>query len=224
MKRIIRLTESQLISMVNNVIKEINTENSYINNQDTEQYQTKNTNVFGNSPHSNFIEYGIQFMGSRTKGMYQAVFMKTMPDEFYSFVNQFDDEIKSEIFDSLSKIYIESSGEYNRIHFREGIHPYLKGIGLGYIIYEAFIKYLGFASSSESATSDARKIWEKLLNDPDFHGIVCGDEKQGGVLIFDKSYNENVEGIAKKFLSERCKQNAKIDDSLIKMYPNLNNI
>ena len=223
MKRIIKLTESQLINFVNNIIKEINTEKSYINNQDTEQYQTKNKNVFGNSPNSNFIDYGIQFMPSG-KGMYQVMFFKTMPDEFYSFVDQFDDDVKNEIFDSLGRIYIEASGEFNRIHFREGVHPYLKGLGLGYIIYEAFIKYLGFASSSESATSDARKVWKKLLNDPDFHGIVCGDEKQGGVLIFDKSYTKNVEGLAKKFLSERCGQNANIDDSLIKMYPNLNNI
>jgi hypothetical protein len=96
MKRIIKLTESQLINFVNNVIKEINIEKSYINNQDTEQYQTKNKNVFGNSPNSNFIDYGIQFMPSG-KGMYQVMFFKTMPDEFYSFVDQFDDDVKNEI-------------------------------------------------------------------------------------------------------------------------------
>jgi hypothetical protein len=223
MKKIIKLTESQLVKLVNNVIKEINTENTYINNfKGSEKYKTKNVNVFGGSPTSEFIDYGIQFMPSG-KGMYQVLFFKQMPDEFYSYVDQFEDDIKNEVLESLNKIYIDASGDFNRIHFREGVHPYLKGIGLGYIIYESFIKYLGYGSSSESATSDARKIWKKLLNDPDFHGIVCGDENQGGVLIFDKSYNKDVETIAKNFLSNKCGGGANIDDSLIKLYPNLNN-
>jgi len=221
MKKIIRLTESDLKRIVKRVIKEIDTENSYINNnKDENQYKNKNINVFNSSPTSQFIDYGIQFMESG-KGMYQVLFMNQMPDEFYNFIEQYDNDIKSEIFDSLNRIYIESSGDFNRIHFREGIHPYLKGIGLGYIIYEAFIKYLGFASSSESATSDSRKIWKKLLNDPDFHGIVCGDNNKGDVLIFDKTYDGDVLNISKKFLSNKCSGDANIDDSLINMYPDI---
>jgi hypothetical protein len=212
MGRVIRLTESELVKLVGKVIKEIDTENTYIGNY-KDEYQHKNKNVFNSSPTSEFIDYGIQFMESG-KGIYQVLFINRLPDDFYNFIEQFDDDIKNEIFDSLGRIYIESSGDFNRIHFREGIHPYLKGIGLGYIIYEAFIKYLGFASSSESATSDARKIWKKLLNDPDFHGIVCGDENQGGVLIFSKTYNGDVINIAKNFLSNKCMGDANIDYSL----------
>jgi hypothetical protein len=221
MKKVIRLTESDLVRIVKRVINEIDIENSYINNyKDENQYKNKNINVFNNSTTSEFIDYGIQFMESG-KGMYQVLFMNKMPDEFYNFIEKNNDDVKSEIFDSLNRIYIESSGAFNRIHFREGIHPYLKGIGFGYIIYEAFIKYLGFASSSESATSDARKIWKKLLNDPDFHGIVCGDNNKGEVLIFSKTYNGDVLNISKNFLSNKCMGDANIDDSLMNMFPDI---
>ena len=221
MKKIIRLTESDLVILVKNMIKEINTENSYIDNyKNADSYKTKNTNFFDKSPYSEFTDYGIEFIDSGRKGLYQVLLFKGLIAKFYSFFAQFDDEIKKEIIESLGRVYIEASGEFNRIHFREGIHPYLKGIGLGYIIYEAFIKYLGFASSSESATPDSRKIWKKLLNDPDFHGIVCGDETQGKVLIFDKQYNKDVQNIANEFISG-CRGNVNIDDSLSKIYPNI---
>jgi hypothetical protein len=218
--KIIKLKESQLINLVNKIINELDTTNSYINKHE-DPTNIKKTNIFANSPKSEFIDYGIQFL-EVWKNYYEALFLNPLPDEFYDYISKFDDEIQKEIKESIRTIYIEASGEFNRIHFREGIHPYLKGIGFGYIIYEAFVKFLGYASSSENATSDSRKIWKKLLNDPDFHGIVCGDENRGNVLIFDKNFNGDIPNIAKQFLHQHCKSNPKIDNSLLDLNPKLN--
>jgi len=62
--------------------------------------------------------------------------------------------------------------KYNRTHFGGGIPNEFLGIGLGYIIYEEFIKHLGYASSKDNASSSAKKVWSKIATDPDFYSIV----------------------------------------------------
>jgi hypothetical protein len=152
------------------------------------------------------------------KGYYQAVPFVSFPDEFYNYITSLGNDLESEIMDHLvSRVYIEASGDFNRIHFREGIHPELQGTGLGYLIYQDFIKFLGFASSSDSATKDSKKVWQKLLNDPDFYGVFCEGDN---VLIVSKNWNGDTSSLFKTFISKKCGGNVlKINDSLLSDYP-----
>jgi hypothetical protein len=80
---------------------------------------------------------------------------------------------ESSIDTLLNNININTEGHpTNRIHFPSGIPVSLRGSGLGYIIYEAFIKYLGWGSSQPNASSLAQVIWSKLVEDPDFYSFV----------------------------------------------------
>ena len=73
----------------------------------------------------------------------------------------------------LNNININTEGHpTNRIHFPSGVPHSLRGSGLGYIIYESFIKYLGWGSSQPNASSLAQVIWSKLVEDPDFYSFV----------------------------------------------------
>jgi hypothetical protein len=135
------------------------------------------------------------------KGYYQVVPFVSFPDEFYNYISSLGNDLESEIMDHLvSRVYIEASGDFNRIHFREGIHPELQGTGLGYLIYQDFIKFLGFASSSDSATKDSKKVWQKLLNDPDFYGVFCEGDN---VLIVSKNWNGDTSSLFKTFISKK---------------------
>jgi hypothetical protein len=69
------------------------------------------------------------------------------------------------------RIECEPVEKFHRTHFYPGLPEEMRGLGLGYIVYEAFIKYLGFASSKGDATNEASRIWQKLASDPDFYGI-----------------------------------------------------
>jgi hypothetical protein len=152
------------------------------------------------------------------KGYYHVVPFVSFPDEFYNYISSLGNDLESEIMDHLvSRVYIEASGDFNRIHFREGIHPELQGTGLGYLIYQDFIKFLGFASSSDSATKDSKKVWQKLLNDPDFYGVFCEGDN---VLIVSKNWNGDTSSLFKTFISKKCGGNVlKINDSLLSDYP-----
>jgi len=118
----------------------------------------------------------------------------------------------SQIFDMFGSIYIYSEGESNRIHFTQmgefnhmsGIPSELRGIGLGYLIYEEFIQFLGFASSSSHASPEAINIWKKLYKDPEFYGVVISidNNKKGGILLFHQDHNGD-EDITVKFIKRR---------------------
>ena len=152
------------------------------------------------------------------KGYYQVVPFVSFPNEFYDYVSSLGEDLESEIMDHLvSRMYIEASGDFNRIHFREGIHPELQGTGLGYLIYQDFIKFLGFASSSDSATKESKRVWQKLLNDPDFYGVLCEGDN---VLIVSKDWNGDTSSLFKTFISKKCEGKVlKISDSLLSDYP-----
>jgi len=152
------------------------------------------------------------------KDYYQVVPFVRFPDEFYNYVSSLGEDLESEIMDQLvSRTYIEASGDFNRIHFREGIHPELQGTGLGYLIYQDFIKFLGFASNSDSATKESKRVWQKLLNDPDFYGVFCEGDN---VLIVSKNWNGDTSSLFKTFISKKCGGNVlKISDSLLSDYP-----
>ena len=80
---------------------------------------------------------------------------------------------ESSIDTLLNNININTEGHpTNRIHFPSGIPSSLRGSGLGYIIYESFIKYLRWGSSQPNASSLAQVVWSKLAEDPDFYSFV----------------------------------------------------
>jgi len=100
-----------------------------------------------------------------------------MPPGYEHLYKVFNPDLDKIDFNKLSNIRIEigtsrDDKKYNRIHFSDGIPDDFKQIGMGYIIYEEFIKHLGFASSKMDASSDAKATWSKIANDPDFLSMV----------------------------------------------------
>ena len=76
---------------------------------------------------------------------------------------------------------------------------------------------MGFASSSDSATKDSKRVWQKLLNDPDFYGVFCEGDN---VLIVSKNWNGDTSSLFKTFIQKKCGGNVlKINDSLLTDYP-----
>jgi hypothetical protein len=78
----------------------------------------------------------------------------------------------------------------HRYHMYGGLPDILKGIGLGYKIYKAFIKRVGYICSNSQSSGSAQNIYNKLLKDPDYYSIVDkGSRKtRARVMIIDKNY------------------------------------
>ena len=203
MSRIIRLTESDLTRIVRRVINENKRENIFSSEQTSSS----------NNPTFTFSEV--------SKGYYQVMTFKTLPSEFYDYVRSLGDDLKSEVMDHfVDRMYIEASGEFNRIHFREGVHPQLQGIGLGYIIYQDFIKFLGYASSSDSATNESKNVWSKIMNDPDFYGVVCEGHN---VMAISKDWSGDVVSLVKSFIRKNGRNKVLfLNNDLLNDYPDLN--
>jgi hypothetical protein len=127
----------------------------------------------------------------------------------------------------LSKIIITSEGlPKNRIHFSDGIPEELRGYGLGYLIYKSFIKFLGWASSTPSATPQARNIWEKIANDNEFYSIYFeGYFDPMIVSITRNKFDENkiiriiLDIVTRDFSNKNPK--IKFDDDLLEDYPDI---
>lgn len=82
-------------------------------------------------------------------------------------------------FRSLKTQIVCEPNRANRIHFPMGVSEEFRGIGLGYVIYEAFIRYLGYASSSGDATQLAQNVWSKVAGDPDFYTVISRTGRSG---------------------------------------------
>ena len=203
MSKIIRLTERDLSRIVRRVINENKRENIFSSEQTSSS----------NNPTFTFSEVA--------KGYYQVMTFKTLPSEFYDYVQSLGDDLKSEVMDHfIGRMYIEASGEFNRIHFREGVHPQLQGIGLGYIIYQDFIKFLGYASSSDSATNESKNVWSKIMNDPDFYGVVCEGHN---VMAISKDWSGDVVTLVKSFIRNNGQNKVLyLNNDLLNDYPDLN--
>lgn len=65
----------------------------------------------------------------------------------------------------------------NRFH-TQGLDNNLKGIGLGYKIYKALLKHVGYMVSDEQSTTGARNIYYHLLKDDDVYYIIDKDAEQ----------------------------------------------
>lgn len=141
-----------------------------------------------------------------------------------------------DLFNNHNVIIKTESGETNRIHFPEGIPDEFKGTGLGYIIYEAFIRYLGFGSSKPDATAMAKQIWKKIASDPDFYIVYFNSENYKGVMAIDKAISkekmpDKIVTNFIKYYSEKVLKydkdkevNIDIDKELLKKFPKLNEL
>ena len=109
--------------------------------------------------------------------------------------------IEASIEDSLNNININTEGHpTNRIHFPSGVPRSLRGSGIGYIIYESFIKYLGWGSSQPNASSLAQVIWSKLAEDPDFYSFVIEMNNDTSVFTISKKSDLKPDNIVNSIL------------------------
>ena len=93
-----------------------------------------------------------------------------------------------DIEDLLNDIHIKTEGlPTNRIHFAGGVGLSLEGTGLGYLIYQQFIKYLGYGSSKQNASDKAQVVWSKLVKDPDFYSFVVHQDGDNYVYVISKT-------------------------------------
>ena len=136
--------------------------------------------------------------------------------------------------------------KYNRIHFPKGISKDLLGTGLGYIIYEEFIKFFGFACSDNDASLSAQKIWTKLVEDPDFYYIIkqskfvdkytlsriMGNDfdffkATDGVFVVSKNKVDESASIIKDYIEEALDDKDIVrliaSDELVKKFPEIKN-
>lgn len=162
--------------------------------------------VFGDAPTTSGVDYGLKYKGSgdyefdsQLSYNWRVIF----PNDFYKYFvpkgeniaewNKDNEDIVKELMDNLNNIQIRSAGGLNRTHFPGGIPNDLKGLGLGYIIYEGLVRYLGYASSRPDASNSAQKVWSQIAKDPDFEGIVSNNM----ILVFRKDFEHKKVILAK---------------------------
>ena len=163
--------------------------------------------VFKDSPTTSGVDYGLKYEGEDYEfDLNSDIFYEwnvIFPDDFYKhFVPKGENleewkkdnkDIVKELMDNLNSIRIKAEGGLNRTHFPGGIPNDLKGLGLGYIIYEGLVRYLGYASSRPDASNAAQKVWSQIAEDPDFVGIVSNNM----ILVFRKDFEHKGEVLAK---------------------------
>ena len=152
---------------------------------------------------------------------------KDVPMNADKYVNTISGPIAMEysIEASLNNININTEGHpTNRIHFPSGVPRSLRGSGIGYIIYESFIKYLGWGSSQPNASSLAQVIWSKLAEDPDFYSFVIEMNNDTSVFTISKKSDLKPDNIVNSILYHfKGGGNVKLTlgDDLKNDYPNL---
>jgi len=152
---------------------------------------------------------------------------KDVPMNADKYVNTLSGPIAMEysIEDSLNNININTEGHpTNRIHFPSGVPRSLRGSGLGYIIYESFIKYLGWGSSQPNASSLAQVIWSKLAEDPDFYSFVIEINNDTYVYAISKKSDikpDNIVNSILQYYTGGGNVNLILGDDLKNDYPNL---
>ena len=164
--------------------------------------------VFKDAPTTSGVDYGLKYEGSGDyefdlNNQHTYSWNVIFPDDFYKhFVpkgenleewKKDNENIVVELMDNLNDIRIKAEGGLNRTHFPGGIPNDLKGLGLGYIIYEGLVRYLGYASSRPDASNAAQKVWSQIAKDPDFEGIVSNNM----ILVFRKDFEHKVEVLGK---------------------------
>jgi hypothetical protein len=163
--------------------------------------------VFKDAPTTSGVDYGLKYEGEDYEfDLNSDIFYEwnvIFPDDFYKhFVPKGENpeewkkdnkDIVKELMNNLNSIRIKAEGGLNRTHFPGGIPNDLKGLGLGYIIYEGLVRYLGYASSRPDASNAAQKVWSQIAKDPDFEGIVSNNM----ILVFRKDFEHKGEVLGK---------------------------
>jgi hypothetical protein len=89
------------------------------------------------------------------------------------------DEFEKYFNDLLKIIRISIDGVYKRIHISHNFPKELIGTGIGYLVFEEFIKYTGWISHDrlESSTVHGKRIISRIVNDPDFYSVYFKHDK-----------------------------------------------
>lgn len=164
--------------------------------------------VFKDAPTTSGVDYGLEYAGAEDyefdlDRQHTYSWNVIFPNDFYKhFVpkgenpeewKKDNEDIVAELMDNLNDIRIKAEAGLNRTHFPGGIPNDLKGLGLGYIIYEGLVRYLGYASSRPDASNAAQKVWSQIAKDPDFVGIVSNNM----ILVFRKDFDRKGEVLGK---------------------------
>ena len=134
---------------------------------------------------------------------------------------------ETSIVNLLNDVNIITEGyPTNRIHFPSGIPESLRGSGLGYIIYESFIKSLGWGSSQPNASGLAQVVWSKLAKDPDFYSFVLEAHYQSIFVISKQETAYQPDEIIRTLLYNLDGTNVKIilGDDIKKDFPEMVNV
>ena len=256
MKRIIRLTEGDLVKLIKRVINEgeideIDIEGTYLEKPNNDYYRMKKLddtfvkdygNVFKDEPITRSKPYGLKFI-HRGDNLYDVKFPPNFGIKHFPSRVDFGDgglygnehygleipamkktnrgTIKSvdEILNDWG-VVIETEGEpRNRIHFIGGLPSILMGTGLGYLIYQEFIKYLGWGSSTSNVSAESQKIWTKLIKDSDFYSFYIDGKTSSRIFAIYKGTDKDIVKIVKDNYTDV--NFIKFDKELLNDYPEL---
>ena len=79
---------------------------------------------------------------------------------------------------------------------------------------------MGYASSSDSATNESKNVWSKIMNDPDFYGVVCEGHN---VMAISKDWSGDVVSLVKSFIRKNGRNEVLfLNNDLLNDYPDLN--
>lgn len=140
--------------------------------------------------------------------LYQVIFPKEIVDK-YPFLGDYTQQVDHDKrYLVISRVLYHN----NRLHFVPGIPPESKGTGLGLTIYKQFIKFLGYGSSNVIAKVAAKKLWSKIIQDPDFISMLTDQS----VLVFSKNWNGDFDKVVKNFVSTKyvSKEFLQVDSEL----------
>jgi hypothetical protein len=108
----------------------------------------------------------------------------------------------------------------HRFHIGTGLPESLKGIGLGYKIYKALVKRIGYLTSNMQTSQGARGIYRKLLQDQDFYHIIDNDSYANKrekdpvsyqkIIVIDKNY-EKISELLNQIKEFEKKNNLKLE-------------
>ena len=195
------ITESQIRRIVQEISKEfdegVNLTGTYL---DSNKYHYKNKsnlasktgNLFKDNPKTSSsllekINFDFDSQDENNLVLYRVDISDKFVKKYLS--NSIDEYNKITNILHFTKIYIgHEDTPVKRIHFPLGLPSELNGIGLGYVIYEYFIKFLGWGSSSIDASGSAKNIWKKIANDPDFYIVVIKTDRINSILAIYKYF------------------------------------
>jgi hypothetical protein len=147
-------------------------------------------------------------------------FCKSLSKAHYSNDNEIVDECLNWIDELYNTNVSIEQYNFNRIHIG-GIPIVFKGVGLGYKLYKATLRKLGYISSDNEeveVSTYAKLIWNKIRKDEECFTVV----QEQKVLTFYFSCEENkIRKILEDFFKDYTGTNYIIDKDLIIKYPKI---